>query len=455
MEKFPIINQNAKQQMRKQLVAQTGSQSRSAYQQQQQNKPGEEPPLVIDGHMNMILKMEKLQRRIIELEAENSKLHKHMIQMEKSLETYCGFGSKRPNRGTDVSIQTDVRDSDGALLKAAELRIKRLEEENLVRDKGRHGHYRDNIVSAAVEIGCCDHATVTAEEILALKTKLSRYEQVIATFESSRRSSLATVKTAILKEKNTRKGDIDAIKHHLATFATLLDQTLKVALKRISEVGQENVSSQSSVINQLAKSKRSEELLEARLSDSELQRVKLLAQIATLTSAPPPVSPPLPSRPSTEMRQRQSASLLGLEAAHTGLLNAVKQSAHVQDLIRVAGLREATIGRDRVVIDLKHAREIQSLLLFSLETAEKSLAETAPQTVAKLRDGRTKRLRLLETGAADKKKDLEQRSVDTCVVSAVHLDAFQVKAEKKLAEAEKSYEAAMADLRGQLQASQS
>lgn len=48
--------------------------------------------------------------------------------------------------------------------------------------------------------------------------------------------------------------------------------------------------------------------------------------------------------------------------------------------------------------------------------------------VLKLVQGREKRLKLLESSTNGRRKDLDQRSADTCAVNSAHLDGFQKKA---------------------------
>jgi hypothetical protein len=71
---------------------------------------------------------------------------------------------------------------------------------------------------------------------------------------------------------------------------------------------------------------------------------------------------------------------------------------------------------------------VQNVLTFALKTAEQSLTEAQPQVVTKLVEGRTKRLKLIEQQHKGKLKDVEQRSMETCSVNSVHLEAFQTKA---------------------------
>lgn len=73
-------------------------------------------------------------------------------------------------------------------------------------------------------------------------------------------------------------------------------------------------------------------------------------------------------------------------------------------------------------------REIQNVLTFSINTAEQSLAESQPHTVAKLVEGRNKRIKLIEHSYKGKMKDIEQRSAETCAVNTSHLEQFQKKA---------------------------
>ena len=58
--------------------------------------------------------------------------------------------------------------------------------------------------------------------------------------------------------------------------------------------------------------------------------------------------------------------------------------------------------------------------------------ETQPHVVGKLTEARQRRMAQLERDAAERKRDLEQRSSETCAVSTVHLENFQVKAEQKV-----------------------
>ena len=72
-----------------------------------------------------------------------------------------------------------------------------------------------------------------------------------------------------------------------------------------------------------------------------------------------------------------------------------------------------------------------NILLFSLKTAEQSLAEVQPHVVVKLQEGRSRRLQLLETTARENRKDINQRSMETCTFSSTHLADFEVKAATK------------------------
>jgi hypothetical protein len=76
-----------------------------------------------------------------------------------------------------------------------------------------------------------------------------------------------------------------------------------------------------------------------------------------------------------------------------------------------------------------------------LETAEKSLNETQPQIVERLHDSRRKRTTLLEREVAARRKDLDQRSAETCAVSSTHLEAFQEKSALKHKKAAEETEA--------------
>ena len=89
-----------------------------------------------------------------------------------------------------------------------------------------------------------------------------------------------------------------------------------------------------------------------------------------------------------------------------------------------------------------------NILTFSLGTAEQSLSELSPHVVTKLQEGRNKRLQRLEQSATASKKAIEQRSAETCAVSTAHLEEFQVKAGKKVEQAQRDWDQFMADLTG-------
>ena len=116
--------------------------------------------------------------------------------------------------------------------------------------------------------------------------------------------------------------------------------------------------------------------------------------------------------------------------------DAVKQSAHVKDLTKVAAHREISLERDKVLNELSCKNEIQDILTFAIATAEKSLHEVQPHVVVKLQEGRQKRIKHCQKLFAGRQKDLEQRSLETCVVSSSALDGFKLKADNKLLEAE-------------------
>ena len=96
-------------------------------------------------------------------------------------------------------------------------------------------------------------------------------------------------------------------------------------------------------------------------------------------------------------------------------------------------------------------REIQSILTFSLSTAEQSLNDVLPHVVVKLAQGREKRLKLLDYTTNGRRKDLDQRSVDTCAVNSAHLDGFQKKAAVNNAAAKEMTQVAVKKLQNILQ----
>ena len=131
-----------------------------------------------------------------------------------------------------------------------------------------------------------------------------------------------------------------------------------------------------------------------------------------------------------------SNSLYTLQENFSNQLDAVRHIAHVKDLVRVAGIREISLERDRVIGDLKHFKELCNILSFSLSTSEQALKESNPQVVEKLVEGRSKRILALEKINKERKRDIDQRSVETCAVSSTHLESFSVKAQTKYASVE-------------------
>ena len=79
--------------------------------------------------------------------------------------------------------------------------------------------------------------------------------------------------------------------------------------------------------------------------------------------------------------------------------------------------------------------------------------ELQPQIVLKLQEGRNKRIKFCEKTYQSRRKDLEQRSLETCVVSSTALEGFKTKAEKKLLEAEGEIKKAVEILNSMLQPS--
>ena len=91
-----------------------------------------------------------------------------------------------------------------------------------------------------------------------------------------------------------------------------------------------------------------------------------------------------------------------------------------------------------------------NVLSFSIKTAEQSLAEIQPAAVAKLVEGRSKRLKQMEQTNKERLKDIDQRSAETCAVSTAHLKGFKTKAEEKLKAAAVETKRAMDDLKKEL-----
>jgi hypothetical protein len=158
----------------------------------------------------------------------------------------------------------------------------------------------------------------------------------------------------------------------------------------------------------------------------------------------------------TERLSSASKSVHGVVTKFGNEIHAIKHWAHCKELVRVASLRELGLEKDRLVNELKYSkyvlathlltltsltsflslgdgslRDLQGVLWFCVETAEQMLTDLNPQLVTKLQESRQKRMLLLEREVKEKRKDIEQRSVETCAVSTTHLESFQLKAELK------------------------
>ena len=120
-----------------------------------------------------------------------------------------------------------------------------------------------------------------------------------------------------------------------------------------------------------------------------------------------------------------------VQKRHNDDMQTAKHLAHVKDLGRVAAIREMSIEKDKLISELKLNKDIHSILTFALNTCEQTLNDVQPHVVTKLQEGRNKRLKALEHAHRQQKKDLDQRSMDTCLVSTAHLEGFVIKAEKK------------------------
>ena len=75
--------------------------------------------------------------------------------------------------------------------------------------------------------------------------------------------------------------------------------------------------------------------------------------------------------------------------------------------------------------------EIKNVFGFCLETAEQMLQDINPSLIVKIRESRYKRLQLLDRDIKERRKDIEQRSLETCTVNTSHLESFQLKIEMR------------------------
>lgn len=115
--------------------------------------------------------------------------------------------------------------------------------------------------------------------------------------------------------------------------------------------------------------------------------------------------------------------------AHRLEINAVKHTAHCKDLSRLAAQREITLERDRTHAELKHAREVEDMLKFSLSAIERIVNEIQPSVVQKLREGRAKKMQHIQNSLISRSRELDQRSTEIGAMNSAHLQKFQTKAQ--------------------------
>ena len=130
--------------------------------------------------------------------------------------------------------------------------------------------------------------------------------------------------------------------------------------------------------------------------------------------------------------KRVEKQLASLSDAHEEEMKATKHVAHVRDLGRISVAREITLERDKALNDLDHAREVENVLSFCVNTLEQSLLEVQPAIVMKVAERRGKRLKQLAKSAKKANRDVDQRSTDVLAVSGAALEGFKTKAENKL-----------------------
>lgn len=443
------------------------------------------PSTDVNGIASRDDKIKSMNTQLNELRAENAKLnnlHKVSTSSIADLEKKNNeLESKEKDANKRVeSLLLKVAELDMLLKEkncvslALENRIKQLEMERSESLQANSPNQTQAEAQAQEEVNNCDNQTQTSDVTSPSRDdqKMLRQLQQSQIFEDRIRCAVRNCWKMISVEKDNLAKDKAEIQALLGSFMTEFGVGGVVQNKLLHHITE---SLGALTCDLKASKEREESVIADRMRlQMELERLKSLTPESLATSSPSPTANPseeggistvfkgsenlqgpttisnnnsesdlsdkLSLALETGRVQQQKAeeffvrlqtaanTLCKLQESHSKQLKAAQKEAHVKDLGRIATLRELSIEKDSLINELKYTNDICNVLSFSLNTAEQALTETQPQVVAKLVEGRTKRLKAIEKQSNERKKDIDQRSAETCAVSSSHLEAFKVKA---------------------------
>jgi hypothetical protein len=379
--------------------------------------------------------LESTSRKLEQLEAENTQLKKLLEEAELSIAGYKRFlAAKNSMNYRSVCIQTEV---------IAET------ESHQGDDSSINSHLRRQNESLVVE---------TFNLKSALRELNDQHNKLKAEFETRIRQIKDGLKRRTLNRKFLEKSNHTALTTLVASdlnqFQTFLCHSFAILLKHVSQ-------SPSTRTAQYAD--RGTDPI--HFTSNEVQSFTPNKYLSSSTNTNIPEMISSSSQTVCDFAISFSPRIVSLEKQLNGLshaaeqmiikfggeINAIKHLSHCKDLVRVASLRELGLEKDRLMNDLKYSKEIQGVLWFCVETSEKMLREINPQIVLKLQESRHKRMLILERDVSEKRRDIEQRSMETCTVNVNHLETFQLKAEMRCKTAATESQNSLIDLQKLLQ----
>eukprot|EP00602_Paraphysomonas_sp_CaronLab_P012424 CAMPEP_0185040182 /NCGR_PEP_ID=MMETSP1103-20130426/37941_1 /TAXON_ID=36769 /ORGANISM="Paraphysomonas bandaiensis, Strain Caron Lab Isolate" /LENGTH=500 /DNA_ID=CAMNT_0027579375 /DNA_START=133 /DNA_END=1635 /DNA_ORIENTATION=+ len=455
------------------------------------SKRGFSVDMMADG--SGCLNMEGLKRRVRDLEAENSKLQRKIDEADLALKNYRSFlSSKSSTSNVCVATQTDITPGSYSRVNTQDsgpcLLSPRNDDSN-EKDKLKSeiSTLRSKLADATDKLATAKKEQMHIENtknarILELENELQAIVRAKKSINDDKRmdtlgisrEQATALQSGIKSVCSTASVVAKEVPNELGQFRDYMLDSLKSILERIqAQENQRAISSPSKsgragdilrvsgvdqgcdplspMINrQMAKAdfEAAQKLKDQQLSDMmrTLQRVTEQCEQEKLMIEAKAKQDSHRAALLSERVTSASRELHAMVQKFSSEINAVKHLSHCRDLVRVAGLRELGLERDRLANELRYARDLQNVIWFCLETAEQTLGDTHPHVVSKLTESRSKRVAALEREALERKKDLEQRSSETCAVSTSHLETFQTKAEIKCKKAAEESQAVLLSL---------
>ena len=439
-----------------------------------------------------------LKRRVSDLEGDVDRLRRHVNQAEEAISNYRGFLSPTTTtaaayhtRRMDTSVQTDatyVLDSNPmnmvdsisqskiamleGLLKNSQQQYNEMKQEN---SKLKEKDIKNNETINIMQTEASDLRAMVSSirvELLELQKRLSKAnDDNTNTMKKDHNEKLALfskeidkLKLSIMKLRDQTKQELEAFYDQIQQYMTMIirkeNDTIGDLDMKLREAGDKIACHDSKVSEMLDEISSLNEMLHEK--EEEVDLLKSAVEVKRVLSescdqACDPLSPLFNRQSRTselalaldnlDEEKKKSEDLahklkavadkmLTLQENYGLQIDAARHIAHVKDLVRVSSIREISLERDGIIGELKHYKELCNILSFSLNTSEQALKETQPHVVDKLIEGRTKRILGLEKINKERKKDIDQRSAETCAVSSTHLESFSVKAQTKYNAAE-------------------